>query len=99
MKAYSGCKPGIGSVEGCGRLPSQEKALRFMGLLAGDLLHQLITNPSVCSCSGEGYLPVAGFALPFGIRVAALAFTLGLAFAGLLWVAVSSATASKLAIW
>ena len=58
------------------------KALSFRELLEGNLLHQLITNPLLSFWSGEGYLSVAGFGLPFGIRAAAFALALGLALPG-----------------
>jgi hypothetical protein len=88
-------KLGIGSVNGLSLKACSEKALRFMELLEGVFLDQLITNPSLNRWCWVGYLLVAGFALAFGIRVAALAFYLAGSLPDLLWVALSLSISAR----
>jgi hypothetical protein len=78
---------GIGSVNGLSLKACSEKALCFMELHGEENQHQLITNPSDTSWYWVGYLRVVGFALAFGIRVAALALVLAGALLVLLWAA------------
>ncbi len=80
-------KLGIASVAGVGLVGGYGKVLRFMELLEGVFLDQLITNPSLNRWCWVGYLLVAGFALAFCIRVTAFALGLAGALPDLLWVA------------